>query len=425
MSKDIEKYTNWRAITESDYVTMFIKTWFAFVATLRELYPKENLDDVIGKGDGVFLNPFLADFNKKFCCYNKISLVKEDILKVYQLGRTFTLENKKYNRFFVEDFYIINKKYVWQKNAEEYECSIKYSSDYKISIHAKYYDKSLYINNKPLIITKDIDVSDLLDSSHLSDKQIKTFSYDEAAFINEFASQLINRVSLGFIGEITKADFNLQFTAKELALINRLSLSINADLISALALLKDSSIQKDQQLFSQNPCSNFMYKVGNNESISEVDTYNWFLKFVYFMRNALFHEIIDPLDSFWQTIFKHSYLVLKEVLDGNIKYLLDQDLIKGLIYYKVWDEFKEKQDVFIPNLNEYYSNGELEINFIEYKVDFSGVNITAEITYNYWYNEHVVRYITCKAKSVVVWKEKWVIDKFKIELNKKEDKRIS
>ena len=42
MSKDIEKYTNWRAITESDYVTMFIKTWFAFVATLRELYPKEN-----------------------------------------------------------------------------------------------------------------------------------------------------------------------------------------------------------------------------------------------------------------------------------------------------------------------------------------------------------------------------------------------
>jgi hypothetical protein len=67
----------------------------------------------------------------------------------------------------------------------------------------------------------------------------------------------------------------------------------------------------------------------------------------------------------------------------------------------------------------------LEINFIEYKVDFSGVNITAEITYNYWYNEHVVRYITCKAKSVVVWKEKWVIDKFKIELNKKEDKRIS
>ena len=84
MSKDIEKYTNWRAITESDYVTMFIKTWFAFVATLRELYPKENLDDVIGKGDNVFLRPYLADFEQKFICYNKIDKVKEDILKVYK-----------------------------------------------------------------------------------------------------------------------------------------------------------------------------------------------------------------------------------------------------------------------------------------------------------------------------------------------------
>ena len=43
MSKDIEKYTNWRAITESDYVTMFIKTWFAFVATLRDLSPDEKV----------------------------------------------------------------------------------------------------------------------------------------------------------------------------------------------------------------------------------------------------------------------------------------------------------------------------------------------------------------------------------------------
>lgn len=95
-----------------------------------------------------------------------------------------------------------------------------------------------------------------------------------------------------------------------------------------------------------------------------------------------------------------------------------------MIYYKAWDEFKEKQDVFIPNLNEHYANGEVEIKFVDYRSDASGVNITSEITYDYWYNEHVIRYITCKAKSVVVWKDKWVIDKFKLELIKKEDKRI-
>lgn len=62
MSKDIEKYTNWRAITESDYVTMFIKTWFAFVATLRSLYPDIDVFSADGKphGDRPFTNKFKA-----------------------------------------------------------------------------------------------------------------------------------------------------------------------------------------------------------------------------------------------------------------------------------------------------------------------------------------------------------------------------
>ena len=33
-------YDNWKAVTEADFVTLFIKTWFAFVSTLRELYPQ-------------------------------------------------------------------------------------------------------------------------------------------------------------------------------------------------------------------------------------------------------------------------------------------------------------------------------------------------------------------------------------------------
>ena len=58
----------------------------------------------------------------------------------------------------------------------------------------------------------------------------------------------------------------------------------------------------------------------------------WFLDFVYRLRNALFHEIIDPLDEEWQIIFKNAYLVLKEVVDLNIseiqanQQLQDQEL---------------------------------------------------------------------------------------------------
>jgi hypothetical protein len=42
---------------------------------------------------------------------------------------------------------------------------------------------------------------------------------------------------------------------------------------------------------------------------------NWFADFVYALRNALFHEIISPLDEGWQAIFKSAYLLLKQISD--------------------------------------------------------------------------------------------------------------
>ena len=41
----------------------------------------------------------------------------------------------------------------------------------------------------------------------------------------------------------------------------------------------------------------------------------WFASFVYSLRNALFHEIISPLDEDWQLIFKSAYLILKKISD--------------------------------------------------------------------------------------------------------------
>lgn len=42
---------------------------------------------------------------------------------------------------------------------------------------------------------------------------------------------------------------------------------------------------------------------------------DWFANYVYALRNALFHEIISPLDEEWQAIFKSAYLLLKQVSD--------------------------------------------------------------------------------------------------------------
>ncbi len=420
MSENVQKYENWRAITESDYVTMFIKTWFAFVATLRELYPKETLEEVIGKGDKVYLNPYLDDFQNKFYHYNKMDIVKDNILKVYKLGRRFTLENPKYNRFFSEDFYSVNKAYSWKQDTDDYELSIKYSGDTEICIHAKYLDKEFYVDGVPLIISVKVDISDLISSENLSDTQISKFVDDESAFIEFVTKGIIDRASLSFIGQITNGDFNSKFDSKVLTRLNSITITINANLVQELALMKEPNVVKEDVLFSQLPCVHFIYKVEDGQIVPEIDTYKWFLNFVYFMRNALFHEIIDPLDSLWQDLFKHSYLALKEILDGNINYFLEEAKIKGLLPDLIWNELSSKSTIYIPNFNEINNNGDLEISISDYVVDDGSIDFKANVILDYWYDKYSLKRMHAKCKASFIRNTK-KINKFKMVFEKLTD----
>lgn len=70
------KYEQWKAITESDFVTLFIKTWFTFIAVLRELNPDVAVftEDGMPRGDKPFLNAYkegimpIVQKNVKFLC---------------------------------------------------------------------------------------------------------------------------------------------------------------------------------------------------------------------------------------------------------------------------------------------------------------------------------------------------------------------
>lgn len=55
-----KKYEQWKAITESDFVTLFIKTWFTYIAVLRELNPSVSVftKEWLPRGDKPFLNAF-------------------------------------------------------------------------------------------------------------------------------------------------------------------------------------------------------------------------------------------------------------------------------------------------------------------------------------------------------------------------------
>lgn len=77
----------------------------------------------------------------------------------------------------------------------------------------------------------------------------------------------------------------------------------------------------EHKLLSQMPITNFLQSIEDGEEMTLADkekAYLWFISFVYRLRNALFHEIIDPLNDEWQVIFKNSYHVLKQVVDQNI-----------------------------------------------------------------------------------------------------------
>lgn len=104
-------YDNWKAITESDFVTLFIKTWFAFVATMRVLHPLHETDTNIA-GDGKYILKYKDDFYTKYMDYMSFDNVKDDFYRVYKDG--FKIVADKYPNYIFKDYYQINAAFSYE-----------------------------------------------------------------------------------------------------------------------------------------------------------------------------------------------------------------------------------------------------------------------------------------------------------------------
>ena len=406
MSENVQKYENWRAITESDYVTMFIKTWFAFVATLRDLYPKENLEDIIGKGDKLFLSPYLKDFDECYSFYHNIENIIGNILCVYKSGREFVLKNQKYSRFFSEDFYEINNTFKYKKNTDEYSCSIKKVEGYVIDIQVVYLNKKYFVEGKPLVVNASVDFSDLINRS-LTDMECERYLKDEAAFINDFAEEMKKRVSQNFISEFMSKNYKSVFSKKIYSSLEALtSQEINNVIVSAITPMQDYGAPRKEMLYAQVPCPSFIYYTEDGKPAAKGDTYLWFLNFVYFLRNALFHEIIDPLDEFWQDMFKCAYLALKEVLDGNIRFFIDREAITALIVDNVMSCISDNVEEFLPGLIDGSDVDEPEVELTRYVVAADGINVEFSVLINYWASMYAVNQTKIVGKATFAGEDK-------------------
>ena len=99
-------YKNWKAVTEADFVSLFIKTWFAYISTLRTMFPEA----ANRRGDGKYLNAYKDYYrtsgSKKLIVDDQIMASME---QVYREGRKVIME--QYPEYYLWDFYHVNEDF--------------------------------------------------------------------------------------------------------------------------------------------------------------------------------------------------------------------------------------------------------------------------------------------------------------------------
>ena len=330
-------YDNWKAITESDFVTLFIKTWFAFVATLRELYPEHKKSYFEASGDSPFIKAYKNDFGDKIyflCDYDDI---KQNLLNTYEEG--FKITSKKYPRFLIDDFYGVNPKFSYKKTdnltspggySGEISLLIKCIENKELQIDLRYDDKKFLEKageKIPLIVHQKINYNDILQEL-VKELEAAAELIDESEIIASFYKKFVPIV----LGKLIQV-----LDQKRQALPDKGFMQVKQvfDNIQSFCnratndmhkLCTDQSTDAEKKLLYQTPIPDFMEKYDKMPSFANKDAYLWFIGFVYRLRNALFHEIIDPLNNEWQLVFKNAYLVLKQIVDANIKRLKNPEL---------------------------------------------------------------------------------------------------
>ena len=346
-------YQNWRAVTEADFVSLFIKTWFAYISTLRVMYPEAKNK----RGDGKYLKTHKEHYKGT----TSLRLVVDDQIQshieaVYAQGRKIIME--QFPEYYLWDFYRINDNfdYIYKDiPPDKSDCLIvglkmnkNRGSKWGFTISGffrcfgKYYGQDYNEN-----INFQYDISEILNDTteYIRNEPDMT----EQSFLTGILSLIHDNLSLQllntFKSRLEQKNYGKRITSK----LSEKALTAVAMILSVFNLNGKDESQKTKEemdlprntyeIITQLPNNYYQYHFDvpwqpNREmTASEKRWYEhllknmrsnsvlWFLDFVYRLRNALFHEIIDPLNEDWQLVFKNAYLVLKEIVDKNIDYI--------------------------------------------------------------------------------------------------------
>jgi len=310
-----EKYLNWLSLIETDYITMFIKTWFTFLASLQELVDPERETsrdrETVEKYRKELFNTIDIKINEEFIknVLNAYSLAKDNVLS----SNTFLMKD------YFEIFYSFNEdysdtfSYTYRGKVTELHLKVVYSKRKKKTLKIILNDERKkfkeYFDEK---IETGFSLSEKVKSSKIFEEKRK-FIDEILSAIKEKSKEIIDgNKRLDERGRRMRMDFLNDECLKD---IER-ELNEKLDIKSVFPLRPNNSMA-DLDVNT--------LEIKNKPQFFDEDLTRWFVDFSYKLRNILFHFIIDPMNKDWQSLFKYTYLVLKHLTEENIKVLKIKD----------------------------------------------------------------------------------------------------
>ena len=329
-----KKYEQWKSITESDFVTLFIKTWFTYIATLRELNPDVSVftEDGIPRGDKPFLNAYKSGIMPIVQKRMNSDETLDELYRLYPVAMKKVLE--VFPQYFFQTFYILNREFKYADKDIQKDENGKLKERYQVSLHicdqwiikvyiglSGYYRTTSYNEE----IKFDIDTRDIF--KHTTEYIKANKSIDELSILKELYDKLLEKIGDKLSNKDYTNKYNITICRKIQSQLNRFFSSIRLNFeknyrfpnetngiyeINTYAVFK----QLPYNLFSKSYIDGLINKEQYfYHRLLQTNGIEWFASFVYSLRNALFHEIISPLDEDWQLIFKSAYLILKKISD--------------------------------------------------------------------------------------------------------------
>jgi len=308
-----EKYLNWLSLIETDYITMFIKTWFTFLASLRELINNTNNRSNRNIGDSQVLKEYKNNLFEDIPIQIGDEFIK-NVLRSYLQAKNNVLASNTFLKDYFEIFYSYNEGY-----SQEFSYTYRgKTTKLSLSVHSNSGEKHLKI-----VLTderrsfKDYFGKSIETGFSLSGKVRNGRIFEERSkFIEEILSAIRlkaenivnNRNRLDERGKRERMNF----------LNDKCLIDIERKLNEELDIKGVFPLKPHNVISTINPNT---LEILNKPQYFDENLTKWFIDFAYKLRNILFHFIIDPMDKDWQLLFKHTYLALKHITEENIKIL--------------------------------------------------------------------------------------------------------